>query len=141
MTGNTSGIARSSRVRTPLWQTVLMAFIAAAIANIVLFFIANAILSEPVSVPAEMGVVNVVSITISTLVGTLGALLAFVLIKRFTRHPARTFLIVAVVALIVSMAGPFGSAGIALSTRLVLALMHIIAAAIIVPLLMPHAQD
>ncbi len=141
MTGSTSGIARSSRVRTPLWQTTLIAFIAAAIANIVLFFIANALLPQPVSIPAEMGAINIVSITISSLVGTLGALVAFVLIKRFTRHPARIFLIVSILALIVSMAGPFGSPGIALSTRLVLALMHVVAAAIIVPLLMAHAQD
>lgn len=141
MTGSTSGIARSSRTTTPLWQTALLAFVAAAIANSVLYFIANALLAEPVSVPAEMGVVNVISITISTLVGTVGALIAFAVVKRFTRRPARIFPIVAVGALIVSMAGPFGTPGLALSTRLVLALMHVIAAAIIVPLFMTYARD
>ncbi len=141
MTGNTSGIARPAGTNAPLWQIALRAFAAAAIANIAVYFIANAVLSEPLSVPAEMGVVNIVSITLSTLVGTIGAVIALVLIKRFMRHPGRTFQVVAVVALIVSLAGPFGVAGIALATRLVLALMHIIAATIIVGLLTPHTRD
>ncbi len=130
-----------TRPKAALWQTGLIAFAAAAIANLALYGLANALLAEPLRVPPEVGVVNVLSVVISTLAGTVGALVTFTLVKRFARRPAGTFQLLALIALIVSMAGPLGAPGIALATRLVLALMHIVTAAIIVALFIPRTRE
>ncbi len=130
-----------TRPKAALWQMGLIAFAAAAIANLALYTLANALLAEPLRVPPEVGAVNVLSVVISTLAGTVGALVTFTLVKHFARRPVGTFQLLALIALIVSMAGPLGVPEIELATRLVLALMHIVTAAIIVAVFIPRARQ
>ena len=63
--------------------------------------------------------------------GFWGTILA-VLIKRFARRPARTYVVTTLVLVAVSLVGPLGGVG-PLSTRIALAVAHLIAAAIVIP--------
>jgi hypothetical protein len=63
--------------------------------------------------------------------GFWGTIIA-VLIARFARRPARTYVVTTSVLLAVSMVFPLFGVG-ALSTRIALALAHLVAAAIVIP--------
>jgi hypothetical protein len=72
-----------------------------------------------------------VAVFICTLMGTVLA----VLVARFSDRPARTFVATAVLLTAASLVEPLGAAHTAGSTKLFLACGHVIAAAIIVPVL------
>ena len=80
------------------------------------------------------------AVILSTLAGVVGAALVFAVIRRFARDPVRTFTIVAVVTLFLSLAAPLsvglqdppeypGTDAAAVGT---LMLMHVLTAAIVV---------
>jgi tellurite resistance protein TehA-like permease len=62
-----------------------------------------------------------------------GTVLA-VLLARFARRPARSWLVTTLALTVISLAGPALAGHTALSTKLVLGLAHLIAAAIVIPL-------
>jgi general stress protein CsbA len=68
-----------------------------------------------------------------TLVVTFWFTFAVVLIARFARDPRRVYLRTALPLLVLSLAAPILSADTATSTKIVLAVVHLIAGAIIVP--------
>lgn len=53
-------------------------------------------------------------------------------LERLTRRGRRAWTIVAVIALLVSLGGPMGGEGITTGNRLVLALMHVVVAAVLI---------
>lgn len=64
----------------------------------------------------------------------LGVLLALV-VARFARKPARTFVIATVVLVGVSLSSPLGASHARLSTKIFLAVGHLMVAAIVIPIL------
>ena len=63
-----------------------------------------------------------------------GIVLAVVL-ARWAERPARTFTVTTLALTALSLAGPAGAPHTATSTQVVLALSHVVAAAVIIPLL------
>ena len=74
----------------------------AVVANVLLRAIAVAVYD----IPDEFEHLALRAVIISTLVGVIAAGLVYALIARFADDPARTFTIVAIVALVLSLAAP-----------------------------------
>ncbi|MET8912642.1 DUF6069 family protein [Micromonospora sp. NPDC004551] len=119
-----------------MWLVSVLAGLAAATATELYGLAARA-----VGVPMEAGNIGAsVSGPITTgmfAMGTAvsvfwGTILA-VLLARCARHPARTYLWTTIALTTVSMAGPYLAGATATSTKLMLALAHIVAAAIVIP--------
>lgn len=108
----------------------------AAVVNAAIALIASRVLPIPAGFE-PMGLPRVVGFT---LLGGVLATLTFALIQRVSAHPQRTFLRVAVTALLLSfvpdvalLVRPEAVAGTTVPGVLVLMLMHVVAAALIVP--------
>ena len=83
----------------PLWQVGLLTVLAAVVVNVLYLQVLLAAFPLPRDfLPFTPG-----PITFFTLLGALGAVLAFALVRRLSAHPVRTFWIVAVIALILSV--------------------------------------
>jgi uncharacterized protein DUF6069 len=112
-----------------------LAAVAAVAANLLLRALAVAVFDIP---QPEFEELNVRPVIVSTLIGVIAAGLVYALIVRFTRDPRRVFLIVAGVALVLSLIAPLtiddpnADAG-AVGTLIA---MHVVAAAISVPVLL-----
>jgi hypothetical protein len=75
-------------------------------------------------------------VIISSVVGALGATVAFAIVVRFARHPIRLFRMIAVVVLLLSFLNPIlALPGASLQTILTLESMHVVVAAVSVGLL------
>jgi len=118
---------------TTLLKHAFYAGVIAGIINSIIFLIAksNGGVSDTTLLPGGKPL-SLASVIVSSL-GTaiLAAFVLFVLAK-FTGNPVRVFTIVAVVLLLLSLAGSFGIPRIPVQTRLVLALMHLVAAGLII---------
>jgi hypothetical protein len=107
----------------------LIAMIAAAAANALLYLIVVVVLGIPVAVPAQAGgVLTLPAVVIASIVGALGATIAFAGLARFTRRPAHIFRLVALAVLLLSLIGPLTASDVDGTSKLVLAAMHTIAA-------------
>jgi hypothetical protein len=82
-----------------LWWVGPLAIVGAAIANAVLRAIALAVLNP------DRSFMPLQSLTFLpfTIIGVLGAVIVFALVARFARNPIRTYHIVAIVALLISL--------------------------------------
>ena len=113
----------------------------AAVAAVVVNVIVRAIAIALFDIPDAFEHLALRAVIISTLAGVIAAGLVFAVIARFAADPVRTFTIVAVVALVLSLAAPLsvglqdppeypGTDAAAVGT---LMLMHVLTAAIVVP--------
>jgi hypothetical protein len=135
----TSRIQASSRfAKLPV---LVAGAIAAAAGAIVLY--AYGTLARALDVPmraGEMGASHAQAITPASFAAGVvfctaaGTILAMVLARRAT-HPARAFLRTSLILVAVSLAFPLAASHTATSTRLTLALGHLIAAAIVIPII------
>lgn len=117
----------------------LLAAVAAAIANVLVYFIASGVGFIPQSflirmtsgeMPFTVGLVAITSV-----VGAVGAAIIFAVIGLFVRRPVRLFRIVAAVVLVLSFAMPLTIPGAPLAMILSLEVMHVVAWAVIFGLL------
>jgi hypothetical protein len=126
---------------TPLWRIGAGAGVVAAVATTAVAIAAKAIDIPMKAAPRteEFGrAIPLNGFAVSTLMCTaVGTLLAIAL-YRYAKRPARTFLAATVVLTIASFAGPITTGYATTATRLVLALTHVVAAAIVIPAL--HAR-
>lgn len=116
-----------------------LAAVVAAIANLLVFFIAQNLLGITLLGPAgpgstEMGPIPAIMVVIMSVIPAIGATIILAVLGRFLTRPIRVFGIISVVLLVLSLAGPLGLP-VAVSTKLILSLMHIVAAVTIVGLL------
>ncbi len=81
------------------------------------------------------GPITVGMFAMGTLICTFWGTVLAVLLARFAARPAGTFTASALVLTAVSLYAPLSAADTALSTRLVLAVAHVLAAAIVIPAL------
>jgi hypothetical protein len=84
-------------------RQIAIAALAATVANVLLRFIAVALLDIP---QPEFEPLQLRDVIVSSLGATIVAGLVWALIVRFARDPTRTFRIVAAVALVLSLAAP-----------------------------------
>lgn len=134
-----AGAGRPALAR--LWWATPLAGVAAALANAIVYGVAEAAgaLPDDVLVPGPTGrePIGLGAVVVGSAISAVGAALVLALIGRLSRRPVRTFRIVAAIALVVSFLTPLSVDGAPLSMVLTLELMHIVAAATIVGVLTP----
>jgi Family of unknown function (DUF6069) len=119
-----------------LLARTLLAAAAAVVVNVLVRALAVALFD----IPDAFEHLALRAVIVSTLAGVIAAALVFAVVARFARNPVRTFTIVAVVALVLSLAAPLsvglhdppeypGTDAAAVGT---LMLMHVMTAAIVV---------
>jgi hypothetical protein len=124
--------------RRLLWAAPLAAVLAAAL-NLGVLAIAVAL----GAVPSGFPLLNPGSVIGSSVVGVILGAVVFALLARLTRHPVRTFRIVAVVALLLSFGTPIIAATgrmpdagtVTAGTVATMLLMHVVAAGVAVTIL------
>ncbi|MFE1251465.1 DUF6069 family protein [Streptomyces sp. NPDC058766] len=131
--------SRSSLLTTrPVWLVGLLATLAGAVLTE-----AFALLMRAAGVPMEAaspGAKEAAEIPVGGFFGgvvfwsVLGIVLATAL-ARWAKRPARTFIVTTVALTFLSLAGPAVAPHTATSTQIVLAVSHVVAAAVIIPLL------
>jgi hypothetical protein len=118
-----------------------IAAIAAIVANLLLRALAVAVLDIP---QPEFEPLRPRAVAVSTAIGVIAAGLVYAIIERFARDPRRTFLVVAAVALVLSLWAPLSlgladppeNPGTDAGSVGTLIAMHVVAAAISVPVLL-----
>ncbi len=119
----------------------LVAILAAVVVNVLIYFIGSAF----VPYNAEFAVLaNVVGTVVFTVFFTAAAAAVYALVLRFAKNPVRTYLIVAAVALVVTLIPDFtiipATPGSSAGQATILVLMHLIAAPVIVYILVTLAH-
>ena len=133
-------------LRKLLWPTPL-AILAAAVVNLIWYYIASALFPE--SVDAAKAVANEFSAVIATIMYWVIGLVLFVIVARFSKKPITHYTWLAIAALIVSFAFPFGAAQgelpggatLDLTMILVLEVMHVIAAVVALPFVLKWVRE
>ena len=128
--------AASFMARRPVWQVSYLAGLAASVVVETWGLAARAI-GVPMRA-AGVGAHHAMPITVGmfamgTMVVTFWFTFAVILMARFSKNPRRTYLRTALPLLALSLAAPITAADTAISTKLTLAAAHLIAGAIIIP--------
>lgn len=135
-----SSASTSQGARATSWGHVarvgLATIVAATLANVLFYYLAGVFVAY---VPEFLILTDVSGAVIFTVVPAIVAVLLYAPLLRFARHPARTFTIIAAVVFVVTLIPDFtylptlpGATGGQIA---VLALMHVIAAVVIVGML------
>jgi hypothetical protein len=113
-----------------LWKRGLLAGALAAAGNAAIFALSVAAGIFPsLTIQPEIGTrMSVEPIVLVSVVGALGCVGAFALLRSRVARPVSVFLRIAVVVLLLSFAAPFAIPGTALLQGLVLNLMHVVVA-------------
>jgi Family of unknown function (DUF6069) len=122
--------------RRPVWQVSYLAGLAASVV-VETWGLAARATGVPMRA-AGMGSHHATPVTVGmfamgTMVVTFWFTFAVILIARFSKNPRRTYLRTALPLLALSLAAPITAADTAISTKLTLAAAHLIAGAIIIP--------
>jgi hypothetical protein len=136
-------LRESFPLRKLLWIGPLT-IVVAALANLLVRAIAVAFFG----IPDGFMYLQAPSVVISTIIGVLLALLAFVLVVRFARHPVQFYRILVLVALIISFVNPimaltglFPIVGMTVPIFWTMIVMHCVAAVIAAGLLTTLAVE
>lgn len=118
----------------PSFSTIAMAGLKAAVVavlvNLALFFLFSAlgVLDPAVRLPQTNEPLTAVPVAMASFAPLVLGTLAFYLLARFTQNPVRIFTALAAVLGLLSLAGPLTMETVPLGYRLVLGLMHVVAA-------------
>ena len=118
-----------------LWQTGLFAALVAVAINLVLWGLGRGPLGVSSDFPPLQSAGAIIA---ASLVGILAATLVFALLLRFAPQPIVAFRIIAGVALVLSLGGPLSTAsepGASGTAVAILAVMHVVTAAVAVSIL------
>jgi hypothetical protein len=129
--------ARIDAALTSPWQARALAIVDAIVLNIVILLAGRVITGDwPVaSVGDDEQTIGVVAVIVVTALAGLAAWGLLALLERVTARARTMWTAVAVVVFLLSLLGPLGS-GVGMSSKVVLALMHLGAATTIVPLML-----
>jgi hypothetical protein len=122
----------------PVWLVGVLAALVAAAAAEVLTLAARAAgvpmaaagVWESAAQPIPVG-----GIARSVVIWSIGGILLAVALARWARRPARTFVLTAVGFTVLTLVAPVLAVDTAVSTQVVLVLTHVVAAAVVVPVL------
>ena len=119
--------------RPNIWTSALIAGAIAAVANLVVYFIAGAA-NVPLQIAApgssELQRLPFVPVVLASLIPALVATALLLVLRRFTPRADTVFQVIAVIFLVVSFSGPLGMPTDG-ATKFVLNLMHVVAGVII----------
>jgi hypothetical protein len=119
-----------------LWWGALAAAVAAFAGDLIVLVIAQNLFDLSLIVPAPpqyqtLGPLDTAGIAWATIPPAIGATILLTVLGRFTRRPVLIFQIVAAASLLLSFGGPW-SLPVETSTKIILSLMHVVAAGAIV---------
>ncbi|GAB2985299.1 hypothetical protein GCM10023080_058600 [Streptomyces pseudoechinosporeus] len=142
-TPQTQTIAQSpsstlSLATRPVWLVGVLATLTGAVVTEVF-----ALIARGVGVPmdaASPGAKEAAEIPVGGFAGgvvfwSIAGIVLAVVLARWAKRPARTFVVITVALTALSMAGPAAAPHTATSTQIVLAVSHVVAAAVIIPVL------
>lgn len=139
------GIPLADRQPTSLTRqllAILIGSISAIVANVVFYLIATELLGIPMVAleqfpPPEVVPLPVTDVVIFSFVFSFGASLVFLLVANISQRPAQIYLAICMVVLILSLFLPFmaPTPPIPMATKIVMASMHVLGAAVLVPIL------
>ncbi|MCW2640592.1 MAG: putative rane protein [Dactylosporangium sp.] len=129
----------------PVWLVSALAGVTGAVATELYGLAAGAVgipmsagnIGASVAEPITVGM-----FAMGTLICTFWGTVLAVILARYATRPARAYVWTTVALTVVSLAGPLAAGDTATSTKLMLALAHLLAAAIIIPTVtrrLPHA--
>jgi hypothetical protein len=122
----------------PVWLVGVLATLAGAVVTEVFALGARAV-GVPMDVAgpgqAEAAEIPVGGFAGGVLFWSIAGIVLAVALARWARRPARTFVVITVVLTALSLVGPAVAPHTAASTQIVLALSHVVAAAVIIPAL------
>jgi hypothetical protein len=128
----------SGSVTTPVWRVGVLAGLAASVAVTAVAVTAKAIDIPMMAAPKSADVgqdIPLYGYAMGTLMSTaIGTLLAVVLAWK-AKRPVPVFVVITTVLTLISFAGPITTGHATTATRVVLALTHVVAAAIVIPAL------
>lgn len=122
-----------------LWVTPVAA-IAAFLGVTIVFFIGRYMLGLTLILPLApqyetLGPLTIDNLVQATVPPAIGAAILLAILNRFTSRPIRVFQWIAAIVLLVSFGGPLFLPPLETSTRIVLSIMHVVAAGAIVGVL------
>lgn len=141
MSGEERSVASRERekvsLRRLLWVAPAAA-VAAALANSFVYLVSSVVgaIPEDVTVGSSGAPITLVPVIVSSVVGVLGAAAVLALLAWFSGRPARIFIIVSVVVLVLSFVTPFSISGAPVEMIVALLVMHVVAWAVAVTLLL-----
>ena len=104
----------------------------AAVAAVAVNVLVRAIAVALFDIPDSFEHIELRAVVVSTLIGVLAAALVYAVIRRIASDPARTFTIVAVIALVLSLAAPLSLGFDETAAVCTLVVMHVLTAAIVI---------
>lgn len=137
MEATSTNPVRSERV---VWGRLVpagaLALVVAAAANAIVYLVASSLGAMPQDVDANgQGPITLPMVATMSAAGAVAGTLAYALVGRFLRRPVRAFRLAAVIALMLSLAGPFTIPGAPVAMVAALLVMHVVAAGVVVGLL------
>jgi len=121
---------------------ILLGFISAAAANVIFYLLVTGLLGVPMVAPEqfpppELSLIPVTDVILFSFIFSLGAGVVFLVVANLSRRPAPVYLGISLVVLVISLFLPFRMPRppVPISTPVVLASMHVIGAALLVPIL------
>ncbi len=119
-----------------LVPTGALALVVAAAANAIVYLVASSLGAMPQDVDANgQGPITLPMVVVMSAVGAVAGTLVYALVGRLARRPVRAFRLVALIALVLSLAGPLTIPGAPAAMVAALLMMHIVAAVAVVGLL------
>lgn len=130
-------VPTTSMFARPVWRTSVLAFLAAAVATELYGLLARGVgirmvAGNPggdVATPITVGMFAMATL----LIGAVATIFAAV-VARYATNPSRVYLRTTIVLTLVSCAAPISAGDTALSTKLMLCGGHVVAAAIVIPI-------
>ena len=121
---------------------IVIASMSAIVANVIYYLLATELLGIPMVAPEqfpppELGPIPVSDVVIFSVIFSFGASLVFRIVANISPRPAQVYLAISLVVLILSLFLPFmmPTPPVPMSTKLVLASMHVLGAAVLLPIL------
>ena len=124
-----------------LWWVGLVAAAAASIANLIFFWVTKSVFGIPYIIPmggpgGPLTAMPAALIIVFSAVPAVGATILLAILGKVASRPIRVFWIISIAVFVISFLLPIGlPSSVATSTRISLALMHVIAGAVIVGVL------
>lgn len=119
----------------------LLAVLAATVATLVVWAVADPLIGVELAVRGGGGDQRItpVAVALATVVAGLAGWALLALLERFTNRPRPVWTAVALGVLVLSLLGPLGG-GVGTAAKVALVLMHLAAAAVLIPLLRRTAK-
>jgi len=121
------------------WKGRPLAVVAAVVAALVVYLLITQAFGQDLRTPGMSGKgateLNIGAVLLVSALASLAAWGLLAVLERFTARARTIWTVVAVVGLVLSLAGPMSGTGITTGNRLALALMHVVVGAVLIVLM------